>query len=86
MSGPGDVVPMFQSRTRVQSISPLVSKLDPASVKCAGLSRPSWCSVTTWQLLIGGENCLDFIDHVPVNTGVLAGQMRPFEVVKEFCL
>ena len=33
-----------------------------------------------------GENCLDSIDQVPVNTGVLAGHTRPFEVVKEFCL
>jgi hypothetical protein len=29
---------------------------------------------------------LDSIDQVPVNTGVLAGHTRPFEVVKEFCL
>ena len=31
---------------------------------------------TEIQILCGGENCLLFIDHVSVNTGVLTGQTQ----------
>ena len=49
-------------------------------MKYAGKLGQAGAATPHGSCSLEGENCLDSIDQVPVNTGVLAGHTRPFEV------